>query len=126
MSLAPLAFYIFMTIALGGIVMTGFILAEKKIPAFLGPLHGLGGLVGLGTLLLANLRGPSEAPERAWWALAIFATGFIGGVVFFRVLYRESAPVVLVAGHAMLALIGLATLYPFAFAPTAPIPILSP
>lgn len=114
MNLAAPAFYIFFAIAMGGTVMTGLLLTERRIPPILGSLHGLGGVLGLGTLLLANLHG-TAAPERGWVALAIFATGFVGGAVFLRVLYRDRAPAALVAGHASLALAGLATLYPVAF-----------
>ena len=129
MTMATSAFYLFAVVAASGVVTTALLLAERQVPGFFGPLHGFGGLLGLGLLLLGILHGsasPTPVPAQAWAALAILAIGFLGGFVFFRVHHHHSAPIALVAGHAALLLIGLATLYPVAFFPPTPIPILSP
>lgn len=129
MTMAISAFYLFAVVAAAGVLTTALLLADRPVPAIFGPVHGFGGLLGLGLLLLGILHGsasPTPVPAQAWAALAILAIGFLGGFVFFRVHHRDSTPIALVAGHAALLLIGLATLYPVAFLPPSPIPILSP
>lgn len=114
MNLTQIAFVLLAAIASGGLLMLGMILVKRPIPAFLGPAHGLGGLVGLAVLFAANLQNDA-APERAWWALGVFLAGFIGGLLFFRVLFKNRTPLLLVAGHGSLAVLGLWLLYPVAF-----------
>lgn len=114
MSLTQIAFFFFAAIAAGGLLMAGMILGKIRIPAFLGPAHGVGGLAALAVLLVANLQGEAT-PERAWWALGVFAAGFSGGLLFFRVLFRNAAPILLVAGHGSVAAVGLYLLYGVAF-----------
>lgn len=115
MSLIQIAFLFFCAIAAGGLLMAGMILGKMKIPAFLGPAHGLGGLAAVAVLFTANLQGVAT-PDRAWWALAVFTAGLVGGLLFFRVLFKNAAPILLVAGHGSLAVLGLWLLYPVAFA----------
>lgn len=114
MNLTQIAFLLFAAIAGGGLLMAGMIIGKFRIPAFLGPAHGLGGLAATALLFAANLQGEAT-PERAWWALGVFAAGLVGGLLFFRVLFKNAAPLFLVAGHGSLAGIGLYLLYPLAF-----------
>lgn len=114
MSLIQIAFLFFCAIAAGGVLMLLMILAKARVPAFLGPMHGLGGLAALAVLFAANLTADA-VPERAWWALGVFLAGLIGGLLFFRVLFRGNAPLFLFFGHASVALLGLWLLYPVAF-----------
>lgn len=115
MNLTQIAFLLFAAIAAGGLMMAAMILGKMRIPAFLGPAHGLGGLAAVAVLAAANLLGDST-PERAWWALGVFTAGLVGGLIFFRVLFKHSAPLFLVAGHGSVAALGLFLLYPLAFA----------
>ena len=114
MGLTQVAFLLFAAIAAGGLLMAGMIIGKFRIPAFLGPAHGLGGLAALAVLFAANLQGEAT-PERAWWALGVFAAGLVGGLLFFRVLFKNAAPLFLVAGHGSVAVLGLYLLYPLAF-----------
>src|SRR5271156_1195587 len=103
MNLLQVAFVFFGVVASGGVAMAGMIVAKRKIPAFMGPGHGLGGLGALAVLLFAILRNP--APQ-AWLAFGVFAAGLLGGVVLFAILFRKRAPLPLVIGHGSLAVIG--------------------
>jgi hypothetical protein len=114
MSLLQLSFACFAAIALGGLLMAGLIAAKVPVPRFIPPLHGLGGLAGVGLLLAANLRA-AAVPERAWLALGVFAAGLAGGVLFFMILFPKRTPPLLIAGHGGLALLGLYLLYGVAF-----------
>lgn len=115
MSHIQLAFLLFAAIAAGGVLMALLILAKIKIPSFIPPAHGLGGLAALAFLFWVNLQGGDATPERAWWALVVFTGGFVGGLLFFRVLFKQSAPLFLVAGHGSVAALGLWLLYGAAF-----------
>ncbi|MGQ0622534.1 MAG: hypothetical protein ACT4QA_21945 [Panacagrimonas sp.] len=115
LSLIQIAFLFFAAIAAGGLLMAGMIVGKIKIPGFLGPAHGLGGLAALAFLFYVNLQSDAT-PDRAWWALGVFTAGLIGGLLFFRVLYKNAAPLFLVAGHGSVAALGLWLLYPVAFA----------
>lgn len=115
MNLIQISFLFFGAIAAGGILMTVMILGKVKIPSFLGPAHGLGGLAAIALLFYVNLQGDAT-PDRAWWALGVFTAGFVGGVLFFRVLFKNAAPLFLVLGHGSVAVLGLWLLYPVAFA----------
>jgi hypothetical protein len=113
MTLLQMAFLCFAAVALGGVLMASLIAAKLQVPRALAPLHGLGGLAGVGLLLAANLRG--AASERAWLALGVFAAGLAGGVLFFMILFPKRTPALLIAGHGGLALVGLYLLYGVAF-----------
>lgn len=114
MDLTKIAFLLFAAIAAGGLGMAALIAFKLRFPAFLGAAHGLGGLAALALLFAANLMNP-DAPERAWWALGVLTAGLVGGLIFFRVLFRDHAPLWLVAGHGSVALFGLWLLYPVVF-----------
>lgn len=115
MSLLQIAFLFFAAIAAGGVLMAAMILFKAKIPSFFPTAHGIGGLAALALLFFANLRLGDETPDTAWWALGAFTAGLIGGLLFFRVLFKQSAPVWLIAGHGSVAGVGLYLLYGAAF-----------
>lgn len=115
MSQIQLAFLFFAAIAAGGLLMAGLVLAKVKIPSLIPPAHGLGGLAALAFLFWVNLQGGDATPDRAWWALVVFAAGFVGGLLFFRVLFKKSAPLYLIAGHGSVAAVGLYLLYGVSF-----------
>ena len=112
MTLTQLAFVAFAAVASGGLLMCGLIAAKRGIPAFLSAGHGLAGLACLGLLLAANLQGGDATPALAWWALAVFTGGMIGGLVLFRVLFKHKAPLWLAAVHGSVGALGLWLLFP--------------
>lgn len=114
MSLIQITFTLFAAIAAGGLLMAGMIALKMRVPALLGPAHGLGGFAALCLLFAANLQNPAT-PDRAWWALLVFTAGFIGGLLLFRVLFRNTPPLLLVAGHGSVAILGLYLLYGVTF-----------
>ena len=109
-----IAFAVIAAVAAGGVLMAVMIAAKRSIPSVMGPGHGLGGLFGVGLLLAAILRSPS-ADSRAWLAWGVLAAGLAGGALFFAILFRKRAPLLLVAGHGSLGAIGLYLLYRVAF-----------
>ncbi len=115
MPLLQIAFYFFAAIAAGGATMAAMIAIGLKIPSFMGPGHGLGGLAALGTLFYANLHGGDATPTLAWWALVVLLGGLIGGLLLFRVLFKDRTPLALVAVHGSAGSLGLYLLYGAAF-----------
>jgi len=115
MSHIQIAFLFFAAIAAGGLLMAAMILAKLRIPSFIPVGHGLGGLAALGYLFWVNLQGGDATPDLAWWSLIVFTGGFVGGLLFFRVLFKQSAPLFVIAGHASVAALGLYLLYGVAF-----------
>ncbi|WP_273454180.1 hypothetical protein [Nevskia ramosa] len=115
MPLIQIAFYFFAAIAAGGIGMAAMIAFGIRIPSFLGPAHGLGGLAALATLFTSNLKGGDATPTLAWWALVVFLGGFIGGMLLFRVLFKGRTPLAMVAVHGSAGALGLYLLYNAAF-----------
>ena len=115
MSLLQIAFFFFAAIAAGGVLMALLIVFKVKLPSYFSPAHGIGGLAALALLFFANLRLGDATPESAWWALGVFTAGLIGGLLFFRVLFKQSAPLWLIAGHGSLGIVGLYLLYGAAF-----------
>ncbi|MGQ0502325.1 MAG: hypothetical protein ACT4P0_06920 [Panacagrimonas sp.] len=114
MSMIQIAFLVLAAIASGGLLMTGLIAANKPIPGFLGPAHGLGALVGIGLLLAANLQ-DAMTPERAWWAFAVFSAGAAGGLIFFQLIFKNRAPLWAALAHGSVGAVGLYLLYGVAF-----------
>jgi hypothetical protein len=106
MNLSLLAFYVFLSVAAGGLLVAGLIVFRIKPPALLGTAHGLGAFTGLGLLLAANLQGHDTAPL-AWWAFGILAAGFTGGLTLFKLIFKKSAPLPFIAAHAALGITGI-------------------
>jgi hypothetical protein len=115
MSLLQIAFLVLAVIASGGVLMAAMILFKLKLPSFFPPSHGIGALAALALLFVANLQYGDALPSGAWWALGVLTAGLIGGLLFFRVLFKQSAPLWLIAGHGSVAALGLYLLYGAAF-----------
>lgn len=115
MSLLQIAFLFLAAIAAGGVLMTLMIVFKAKVPSFFPPAHGIGALAALALLFFANLQLGEATPANAWWALGVFTAGLIGGLLFFRVLFKQSAPLWLIGGHGSVAAVGLYLLYGVAF-----------
>lgn len=113
-NLTQIAFALFAAIAAGGLCMLAMIVAKIRLPSFFAPAHGLGGLGALAVLFAANLTGEAT-PALAWWALGVFSAGLVGGLLLFRVLFKNGAPLFLIAGHGSVAVLGLYLLYGVAF-----------
>ena len=95
--------------------MAAMILFKARVPSFFAPAHGIGALAAIALLFIANLRLGDATPANAWWALGVLTAGLIGGLLFFRVLFKQSAPLWLIAGHGSVAAVGLYLLYGVAF-----------
>lgn len=111
MNLTQIAFVVFAAIAAGGSMLLAAAVFGVRVPRFIGPAHGLGGLAAMALLLVANL--VAAASGRAWWAFAVFALGLLGGAVLFR--FGGAPPARLAALHGAAAAIGLYLLYGVAF-----------
>lgn len=115
MNLMQIAFIVFAAIAAGGLLMAAMIAVKARIPAFMSAGHGLGALGALALLFVANLQGGEATPALAWWALIVFLAGFTGGMLLFRVLFKNKAPLPLALVHGSIGTLGLYLLYGAAF-----------
>lgn len=109
------ALLLFAAVAAGGLLMAGLIAAKGRIPALLSNGHGLAGLAALIFLFSVNLHGRDSTTAASWWALGVFLSGFVGGLLLFRVIFKGRATLPLVAMHASLGVAGLYLLYRAAF-----------
>lgn len=114
MDLLNIAFIWFALIAAGGLLIATLITAAKHFPKLLPIGHGVGGFAALIFLLVVLMR-MSHAPERAWWAFALFSASLAGGVVLFRLMFPGRAPLVLIMGHGIFGVAGLYLLWTAAF-----------
>jgi hypothetical protein len=101
----------FALVASGGLLMVLLLALGRGIPRLLGTAHGLAGLGALVLLFAVNLRGGAATPPLAWWALAVFLGGFVGGLLLFRVIFRDRATLPLAALHGSAGALGLFLLY---------------
>ncbi|GAC1623417.1 MAG: hypothetical protein NVS9B10_08390 [Nevskia sp.] len=115
MTLHQWALVAFAGVASGGLLMAALIAARKRIPGLIPTAHGLGGLAALALLFAANLRRGDALPAVAWWSLGVLASGFVGGLLLFRVIFKDRATLPLVAVHASVAAAGIFLLYRAAF-----------
>lgn len=104
-------FWVFVAVAAGGSLMALMIAGGRAIPRTLSMGHGLFALVAVGALFTVNLWGEGQTPALAWWAFGVFTAGLTGGLLFFRVLFKDKAPLWLALGHGSLGVLGLALLY---------------
>lgn len=111
MTLTQIAFLLFAAVAAGGLLMTLLIALKARIPAFIAVGHGLAGLASLAVLFVANLKGGEATPALAWWALGVFTGGMLGGLLLFRVLFKDRATLALAAVHGSVGGLGLYLLY---------------
>lgn len=104
-----LAFVVFLAVALGGDLMTIQIVRKKPIPAVLPTLHWVAALAGLLVLLVAIATTP--VGMAGWIAAALFAAGFLGGWLLFRVWFAgQRPPLLMVVAHSTLGVAGLVAL----------------
>lgn len=111
MDLLKLALIFGAAIASGGLLLALLIGGRVRYPGLLATGHGLGGLALLALLFYANLHGGDATPARAWWALGVLTAGFTGGMLLFRVLFRDRATLPLALMHGSLGSLGLWLLY---------------
>jgi hypothetical protein len=110
------SFWWLAAVAAGGGLMAVQIALKRPIPSWMGSGHGLAALAGLVLLFVANLRGEDQTPPTAWWALGLFTAGMVGGLILFRVLFPQRAPLGLAVLHGSLGAVGLILLGPVALA----------
>ncbi len=110
-----IAFWLLAAIAAGGVFIAALVGAKVRFPEILGMGHGLGALAALGFLFYVNLTSGDATPPRAWWAFGVFAAGFVGGVLLFRVLFKNRATLPLALVHGSAGALGLYLLYGAAF-----------
>lgn len=115
MNLFQLSFVLFALVASGGVLLTGLVASGVRFPSFIGTAHGVFALVSLCVLFAADLRGEQSTPVLAWWALVVFVSGFVGGMVLFRIIFRNRATLPLALMHGSLGAVGLFLLYRAAF-----------
>jgi hypothetical protein len=113
MELIQWAFWVLAATAAGGLLFG--LLAAMKVayPSWFGLGHGALGLAGLLILGYAlYTAGPEIAiPDGAYWALGLLGAAFLGGGLFFGVLFRQARPWWAIAGHGGLALAGVVVLF---------------
>jgi len=109
------SFVFFAAVASGGVLMSILIAAKARIPKLISYGHGLAGLAALVFLFSVNLRGQDSTPVLAWWALGIFLAGFTGGLLLFRVIFKDRATLPLAAVHGSAGALGLYLLFRAAF-----------
>lgn len=91
--------------AAGGLMMVVLILSGKRIPGILGIGHGLGGLIGV-ALVWASL-----GFNAGVWSGGVLTAALVGGLVFFRFMFRKKPPFFIVMGHGLIAAVGIYLLY---------------
>ncbi|AXQ31089.1 hypothetical protein D0B54_21470 [Solimonas sp. K1W22B-7] len=111
MTLTQISLAAFVAVASGGLLLASLIALKKRIPAFLATAHGLGGLAALALLFTAALRGQEATPALTWWALVVLLSGFVGGMLLFRVVFRHRATLPLAALHGGIGAVGIYLLY---------------
>ena len=104
------AFVTLVAVGVGGDLMAYYVVAKKPIPSGFAQGHLVGAVIGLVLLVLGILTGARSTA--AWLALLIFASGFAGGWVLFRVLFaRQRPPIWAVAVHGTIGWIGVVALW---------------
>ncbi|WP_156967192.1 hypothetical protein [Paraburkholderia ferrariae] len=101
----------FAAVACGGLLMALRATFGHWGPTWLRNGHGLGGLAALIALFAMNLHGEAATPIRSWWAFGVLLSGFIGGLLLLRVLFRSKAPLWVVFLHGAIGITGIALLY---------------
>ncbi len=111
MLIYTIIFWYFSALAAGGLTLAGVRSLGVSLPSWVGAAHGLGGLLGVGGLFIANLLHADSIEMRMWWALVVVLAGLLGGLLLFRVLFPRAAPLWLMLGHGSVAAVGLYLLY---------------
>ena len=107
MSLPQWAAVPFLAVAGVGLTMAMLLVLRHRLPSWLGSAHGLAGLAALCLLFGLNLYGGAATTASAWWALGILLGALFGGLLLFRIVFKNRAPLPLVALHGALAIAGI-------------------
>lgn len=100
-------------VASGGLLLALLSITNMRYPSWFGLGHGglaLVGLVALGYALY-NAGPDASIPQAAFWALGLLAAAFLGGALFFGVLFRHAKPRWAIMAHGGLALAGVVVLF---------------
>jgi hypothetical protein len=120
MNLAQWAFVLLTAGAFGGILFAMLVTVKVRYPRWFGAGHGLLGLTGVAMMGIALLRrGGADTHPSQWWAYAAVVAALLGGATLFRFLSPLQRPLLLVAAHGALALVGLWFLFPTVFGAVA-------
>lgn len=112
MTLLQCAFILLIAGAAGGAALTLLAIFRLGFPRWFGMAHGLLNFSGIVVLFTSNLTEGDVVASARWWAFAILTAALCGGVLFFRVFFRDRIPVAAAVLHGALALGGLYILAP--------------
>ncbi|QQD19138.1 hypothetical protein I6N98_04595 [Spongiibacter nanhainus] len=115
MSAYVILFWVFASLAAGGLLIGLCYTTRVSLPSWLGAAHGMAGLFAVGAFFIVNLLHAPQAGVLAWWSLGAFAAGVVGGLLLFRVLFPGKAPIWSMMMHGSVAAVGLYLLYAVAF-----------
>lgn len=114
MELLKWIFWWMVAAAAGGLLITLLTAMKVRYPSWLRLAHGglaFAGLVPLAFTLYGDGLDVSSIPQSAFWALGLLVAAFLGGSLFFGVLFRKAKPWWAIVGHAGLALAGIVALF---------------
>ncbi|MBV2133347.1 hypothetical protein KRX52_11125 [Pseudomonas sp. MAP12] len=99
--------------AAGGLFFGLLSVMKVRYPSWFGLGHGGLGLAGLITLGYALYSAPPDValPQAAVWALGLLSVAFLGGALFFGMLFRQAKPLWAIMGHGSLAMVGVIVLF---------------
>lgn len=117
MELVKWIFWWMVAAASGGLLLALLTAIKVRYPSWLRLAHGGLAFAGLVTLVYALFSGGPDAsiPQAAFWALGLLVAAFLGGVLFFGVLFRNAKPWWAIIGHGGLALAGVVVLFMAAY-----------
>ncbi|MFT6056787.1 hypothetical protein [Zhongshania sp. BJYM1] len=113
MELIQWAFWVLAAAASGGLLFALLSAMKVRYPSWFGVGHGVLGFVGLIMLGYALYTAGPDAtiPQTAYWALGLLGAAFLGGALFFGVVFRQAKPWWAILSHGGLALAGVVVLF---------------
>ncbi|MDY6890742.1 MAG: hypothetical protein SVU24_03935 [Pseudomonadota bacterium] len=113
MELIEWSFWVLAATAAGGLFFGLLSAMNVRYPSWFSLGHGVLGLIGLIMLGYAlYTTGPGTAtPQSAYWALGLLGAAFLGGALFFGVVFRQAKPRWAMVTHGGLALAGVVVLF---------------